>query len=154
VGGDNWTFSTRDGNTAYVLRQHGDTDIKRYVKVKGKASPFDGDWLYWSTRKGNHPEVTTRVATLLKKQKGKCAFCGNYFKDGDSLEVDHIIPKSRGGKNEYKNWQLLHRHCHDTKTASDGSSGNKSTCNSGKPKPQSMPESWFWVDDMLVTTCY
>jgi len=95
-----------------------------------------------------------RVATLLKKQKGKCTFCGNYFKDGDSLEVDHIIPKSRGGKNEYKNWQLLHRHCHDPKTASDGSSGNKSTCNSGKPKPPSIPETYFWIDDMLVTTCY
>ena len=154
VGGDNWTFSTRNGETSLILRKHSDTDIKRYVKVKGKASPFDGDWLYWSTRKGNHPEVSIRVATLLKKQKGKCTFCGNYFKDGDSLEVDHIIPKSKGGKDKYDNWQLLHRHCHDTKTASDGSSGNKSTCNSGKPKPPSMPESWFWIDDMLVTTCY
>ena len=154
VGGDNWTFATRDGETAYILRKHSDTDIKRYVKVKGKSSPFDGDWLYWSVRKGNHPEVSTRVATLLKKQKGKCTFCGNYFKDGDSIEVDHIIPKSRGGKNEYKNWQLLHRHCHDTKTASDGSSGTKSTCNSGKPKPPLIPESWFWIDDMLVTTRY
>ncbi|MCY7334877.1 MAG: group II intron reverse transcriptase/maturase [Chamaesiphon sp.] len=154
VGGDNWTFSTRNGETALLLRKHSDTDIKRYVKVKGKASPFDGDWLYWSIRKGNHPEVAIRVATLLKKQKGKCTFCGNYFKDGDSLEVDHIIPKSKGGKDKYDNWQLLHRHCHDTKTASDASSGNKSTCKSGKPKPPSMPESFFWIDDMLVTTCY
>ncbi|HEY9893468.1 MAG TPA: HNH endonuclease, partial [Candidatus Sericytochromatia bacterium] len=43
--------------------------------------------------------------------------------------------KSQGGKNEYKNIQLLHRHCHDEKTANDGSSGNKSGCNSAKPKP-------------------
>lgn len=143
VGGYKWTFSTRNGKTALILRKHSDTDIKRYVKVKGKASPFDGDWLYWSARKGNHPEVSTRVATLLKKQKGKCTFCGNYFKDGDSLEVDHIIPKSIGGKNEYKNWQLLHRHCHDTKTASDGSSGTKSNCNSVKPKPPVEAEHWF-----------
>jgi RNA-directed DNA polymerase len=152
VGGDNWTFTTRNGETALILRKHSDTKIKRFVKVQDKTSPYDGNWLYWSIRKGQHPEVSTKVATLLKKQRGKCAFCGHYFKDGDSIEIDHIIPKSNGGKNEYKNWQLLHRHCHDTKTASDGSSGNKSTCNSGKPKPPSIPESYSWEDDMLVTT--
>ncbi len=39
------------------------------------------------------------------------------------MEVDHIIPKSQGGRDSSDNWQLLHRHCHDTKTAKDGSSG-------------------------------
>ena len=37
------------------------------------------------------------------------------------MEIDHIIPKSKGGKKEYKNLQLLHRHCHDDKTTRDGS---------------------------------
>lgn len=152
LGKNTWSFATRNSDTALVLRKHGDTEIKRHVKVKGKASPYDGNWVYWSTRKGENPEVSTRVAILLKKQKGKCAHCGLYFKDGDSIEVDHIIPKSKGGKNEYKNWQLLHRHCHDTKTASDGSSGNKSNCNSVKPKPPVEPDHWVWIDDMLVTT--
>jgi RNA-directed DNA polymerase len=101
---------------------------------------------------GAHPEVSTKVANLLKRQKGKCSHCGNYFKDGDSIEVDHIIPKSKDGKNEYNNWQLLHRHCHDTKTVSDDSFGNKSNCNSVKPKPPVELERWFWQDDMLVTT--
>jgi RNA-directed DNA polymerase len=35
------------------------------------------------------------------------------------MEVDHIIPKEHGGKDAYYNWQLLHRHCHDKKTAED-----------------------------------
>jgi RNA-directed DNA polymerase len=35
----------------------------------------------------------------------------------DLPEVDHIVPTSLGGKDGYDNWQLLHRHCHDTKTA-------------------------------------
>ncbi len=60
----------------------------------------------------------------MQRQKGKCNHCGLYFKDGDVLEVDHIVPKSKGGKNEYKNFQLLHRHCHDIKTATDGSLEN------------------------------
>ena len=65
--------------------------------------------------------MPSQKASLLKKQKGKCNYCGLYFKDGDLLEKDHIIPKSRGGKNDSKNLQLLHRHCHDKKTSIDGS---------------------------------
>jgi len=32
-----------------------------------------------------------------------------------------VIPKSQGGKDTKENRQLLHRHCHDNKTARDGS---------------------------------
>lgn len=70
---------------------------------------------------GRHPEVTKRVATLLKKQKGKCTHCEMYFREEDVLEVDHITPKRLGGKDVYNNLQILHRHCHDEKTTVDGS---------------------------------
>ncbi|WP_366035322.1 group II intron reverse transcriptase/maturase [Microcoleus sp. PH2017_13_LAR_U_A] len=152
VEGNNWVFATGEGNNPYALIQHSSTEIKRYVKVKGKASPYDGDWLYWSSRMGVHPEIPARVSKLLKRQKGKCTHCDNYFKDGDSIEVDHIIPKSKGGRESYDNWQLLHRHCHDTKTANDGSLGNKSSCKSAKPKPPVEPSLWVWENDMLVMT--
>lgn len=65
------------------------------------------------------------MAYLLKSQKGKCRQCGLYFKDGDQLEVDHRIPVSLGGTDLYVNLQLLHRHCHDQKTATDGSLANR-----------------------------
>ena len=35
------------------------------------------------------------------------------------MEVDHIIPRSKGGLDRYDNLQLLHRHCHTKKTAKD-----------------------------------
>ncbi len=152
VEGNNWEFATREGNNPLRLIQHSSTKIERYVKVKGKASPYDGDWVYWSSRMGVHPEVPARVAKLLKLQKGKCAHCVNYFKDGDIIECDHLIPKSKDGKDEYKNWQLLHRHCHDKKTTLDGSLGNKSSCNSAKPKPPVELSNYVWKDDMLVMT--
>jgi len=120
IGGDNWVFATRQGGeNPMKLANHSATLIVRHVKVKGDASPYDGNLVYWSSRMGKHPEVTKRVATLLKSQEGKCAHCELFFKDGDIWEVDHIIPKSKGGRDEYKNLQLLHRHCHDTKTAND-----------------------------------
>ena len=152
VDNDNWVFATREGNNPPRLIKHSSTEIKRYVKVKGNASPYDGNGVYWSSRMGVHPEIPVRVAKLLKRQKGKCVHCETYFKDGDLTEVDHIIPKSKGGKDGYENWQLLHRHCHDKKTASDGSLGNKSSCNSAKPKPPVETDSWVWINDMLVMT--
>ena len=113
-----WTFATADGLT---LWKHADVEIKRHTLVKPDKSPYDGDWVYWSTRRGQDIEAPTRVAKLLKKQKGKCPYCGQYFTSSDLLEVDHIIPRSQGGKDEYKNLQLLHAHCHDLKSRYDGS---------------------------------
>lgn len=122
--GRSWIFaSSQQGSNLLRLHSHKQTPIVRHVKVRGEASPYNGDWIYWSTRMGKHPEVTNTVATLLKKHKGKCAHCGLFFKDGDLLEVDHILPKSRGGRDEYQNLQLLHRHCHDVKTALDDQAG-------------------------------
>ncbi len=136
IDGDNWVFATKEqGKNSLRLLDHTRIKIKRHIKVKGTASPFDGNLVYWSTRMGNSPELSKRVAALLKHQKGKCAHCSLFFRENDVIEVDHRIPKSQGGRDDYTNWQLLHRHCHDTKTAKDGSSGNKSGCNRAKPKP-------------------
>ena len=118
VGDKNWCFSTEDG---LELLTHNSTPIVRHTKVKGKASPFDGNWTYWSKRRGEYPETPKRVSTLIKKQKGICPHCGLYFTSTDIVEVDHIKPTSLGGKDTYDNLQLLHKHCHDIKTASDGS---------------------------------
>jgi RNA-directed DNA polymerase len=136
LGGDNWVFATRkEGENPLWLLNHADTPIVRHVKVKGESSPYDGNLVYWSTRMGNNPEMPNRVSKLLKKQKGKCTHCGLFFRENDVMEVDHRIPKSKGGRDSYENRNLLHRHCHDTKTVNDGSLGNKSGCNSTEPKP-------------------
>lgn len=110
-----WIFA------AGPLRLHkaSHTPIRRHIKVQKSRSPFDGDWLYWASRSGNHPEVSARLAMLLKRQQGKCAFCGLYFRNDDLLEQDHIWPRAYGGVDSLVNLQLLHRHCHDRKTALD-----------------------------------
>jgi RNA-directed DNA polymerase len=150
IGDDHWVFATReeDKNPLRLLK-HGQTKIIDHAKVKGESSPYNGNLVYWSTRMGNNPEMPKRVSKLLKQQKGKCAHCGLFFREEDVMEVDHKIPKSQGGKDSYNNWQLLHRHCHDTKTATDDSLGNKSGCNSTEPKPPVFAE-WYWEDDMLA----
>jgi RNA-directed DNA polymerase len=136
IDGDNWVFATREGGNPLRLLNHVSTPIVDHVKVKGEASPYDGNLIYWSKRRGESLELPTRVATLIKKQKGICPWCNLHFREEDVMEVDHNIPKSKGGKDTYYNLQLLHRHCHDTKTTLDGSPGTKSGCNSAEPKPK------------------
>jgi RNA-directed DNA polymerase len=130
--GKNWVFSTVTNANLVRLYLHSEVacSSNNYVKVKGDKSPYDGDLVYWSIRMGKHPEMPNREAFLLKRQKGKCTHCGLIFQEDDLIEVDHIIPKSLDGKDEWKNLQLLHRHCHDVKTASDGST--KSVVTNGK----------------------
>jgi RNA-directed DNA polymerase len=122
-------FTGKNGTTLY---KHAKTKIKIHVKVEGKRSPYDGDWVYWGRRLREYPGLSTRKGKLLKWQMGKCVYCGLYFKDGDLTEVDHIRPRWAGGKSAYSNWQLLHRHCHDKKTVEDLALWEKEPPNSGK----------------------
>ena len=68
---------------------------------------------------GASPQMPSRKAKLLKRQKSKCSQCELHFHEWDVIEVDHIIPRALGGKDEYLNLQLLHQHCHDEKTRYD-----------------------------------
>jgi len=51
---------------------------------------------------------------LYKEQKGKCNACGDDFKIWN-LEIDHILPKSKGGGDYYENYQLLCANCNRIK---------------------------------------
>jgi len=54
------------------------------------------------------------VNEKLGRQYGRvCSACGmsNY----ENLEIDHIVPKSRGGQDTYSNYQLLCGNCNRTK---------------------------------------
>ncbi|MEO1432849.1 MAG: HNH endonuclease signature motif containing protein [Cyanobacteria bacterium J06633_8] len=41
-----------------------------------------------------------------------CPTCRESLFNGEELHVHHIIPKSKGGKDTYKNLQLVHLMCH------------------------------------------
>jgi 5-methylcytosine-specific restriction enzyme A len=59
-------------------------------------------------------------AAILKRDKGLCQHC---IKQGRSVvanEVDHIVPKHRGGTDDHANLQSLCIECHTAKTAREG----------------------------------
>ncbi|GHO79123.1 group II intron reverse transcriptase/maturase [Ktedonobacter sp. SOSP1-85] len=112
--GASWVFRDQQ---EHVLTKHNARPIQRHTKVRGTASPYDGDFLYWSTRLKRHPMLSGTMGKLLQKQQGKCRWCGLLFKDEDQIEIDHITPKSEGGGEELSNKFALHRHCHDQRHA-------------------------------------
>jgi len=153
IGNNNWVFATREG-TANPLRLLNHSEFAcsstDYVKVKGDKSPYDGDTVYWSKRLGIHPQMPNRKAKLLKLQKGICPWCGLSFQEWDVLEVDHKIPRALSGKDEYKNLQLLHRHCHDEKTALDLIEIRKKDHSKFREKLSQFwnKTNWEWIHDI------
>ncbi len=63
---------------------------------------------------------------LLEKWGRKCAYCE---KENTPLEVEHIVPKSRGGSNRVSNLTLSCRDCNQKK-------GNRTAAEYGFPKIQ------------------
>jgi len=57
---------------------------------------------------------------VLARDKWKCLSCGRSSKeDGVLLEVDHIIPRSKGGSDDMSNLQTLCKKCNIGKSNRD-----------------------------------
>lgn len=120
----NWVFGGEKKTTAGgELKAHVPklawVSSKKFVKVQGTSSVYDGNAMYWSLRNPRYSLFSYRKTKLLRMQRGMCAMCKKAFVNGDVMEIDHIIPKSKGGPDKYLNLQLLHRHCHISKTQKD-----------------------------------
>ena len=51
---------------------------------------------------------------LFHDQRGKCIYCGNEY-PYDKLQIEHMIPKVRGGQDSIRNAQLACRRCNQSK---------------------------------------
>lgn len=120
---DNWVLAgkltTKRGTLKNFLPRLSWLQSTKHVKIKGDHSPYDGDYVYWANRMEKHSQYPISIRTLLKKQKLICNLCKIRFNTGDTFEIDHVIPKSQGGKDIYDNLQLVHKTCHIKKTKLD-----------------------------------
>jgi diadenosine tetraphosphate (Ap4A) HIT family hydrolase len=64
------------------------------------------------------PVSDTLAYRVLKEAKGRCALCGA-TKSERPLDIDHIKPRSKGGKTVYENLQVLCSKCNRTKKDKD-----------------------------------
>ena len=63
---------------------------------------------------GQLPNYRTHRHRLYGEQEGVCAGCDTHF-PFKVMEVDHILPQSRGGTDHFENLQLLCTHCNKSK---------------------------------------
>jgi RNA-directed DNA polymerase len=115
-----WTFSGvvtgRDGKEKTVrLRNAASTPIRRHVKIKAHANPFDPEWEAYfekriQTKMGK--DLTYKLLSLWQSQQGKCPACQQIINTEDGWHVHHVIWRSKGGGDQMNNLQLLHPACH------------------------------------------
>lgn len=66
----------------------------------------------------NQLQVLNRIKTLsrlVEKHGRKCFYCGTKFSSFKEVELEHIVPKSRGGENKIANYAIACLICNDAK---------------------------------------
>jgi RNA-directed DNA polymerase len=94
------------------------TPIKRHVKVKGEANPYDPAYeTYFEKREEDHMrEMFRRIATLRYlwyEQRGLCTVCNTKITRITGWRLHHRVPLVMGGSKSAENRVLLHPECHD-----------------------------------------
>ena len=94
-----------------------DVRIKRHVKVRGQANPYDPAWeLYFERRldvRMTHSLADRRhLLFLWQRQKGFCPHCRQKITPETGWHSHHVIWKVHGGSDAAENRVLLHPNCH------------------------------------------
>lgn len=117
-----WTFADQytdeKGKKAWVRLVYAtDTKIKRHIKIKADANPFDPAWeLYFEELRNDRMQDSLRyrrrVVFLYKEQKGRCALCHQPITRETGWHEHHIVHRVDGGSDRTSNLLLLHPTCH------------------------------------------
>ena len=99
------------------LSQAHETVIRRHIKIKGAANPYDPEWeLYFEARVQRQMVERTggngRWLQLWLEQKGECVVCGQELEYEGDWHIHHLQRRVDGGSNALSNLVLLHVNCH------------------------------------------
>ena len=94
------------------------TPIRRHVKVKGEANPYDPAFeTYFEEREGSYMRETFRGTRTLRyiwhEQRGLCTVCRLPITRTTGWRLHHCVPLVQGGSKSAENRLLLHPDCHD-----------------------------------------
>jgi len=119
-----WVFSAdvrvSDGSRHTVqLPLLADVPIRRHVKVRALANPFDPAWDgYFEERLGHRlastPQDRRALLTRLNEQHGHCPVCQKPITKRSGWRLHHLRGFSRGGRDRATNRVLVHPDCHPT----------------------------------------
>ena len=122
-GNRDWSFFGEtcedEGRPNKVWLYHAmSTPIKRHVKVKGEANPYDPTYeTYFAEREGAHMLETFRGTRTLRylwyEQRGLCTLCNTKITRITGWRLHYCVPRAMGGSTAASNRVLLHPECHD-----------------------------------------
>jgi RNA-directed DNA polymerase len=140
-GDGRWTFRgsvTGEGGGKHpvFLSRAFAVDIRRHVKIRGEANPYDPAWeLYFEER------LTAQMASTLTgrgkarylwlEQDGKCPVCGQPLTLEAGWQMHHLLWRAHGGDHGTDNLVLLHPNCH-RQVHSEGLVVNKAASREGR----------------------
>lgn len=115
--GHKWVFSGTVNEKLLHLYDAASVPIKRHIKVRAQANPFDPKWeVYFEQRLGVHMADNLRGRKLLlflwKEQRGICPVCHQKITKITGWHSHHLIWRSKGGPDTAENLVLLHPTCH------------------------------------------
>lgn len=118
VGGREWVFGgLKPDGVMHHLLLASQVSIKRHVKVKGDANPYDhSQEQYFEKRQLERLKENrlwfSKLRLIWERQKHRCPLCGQPFRDDDDWDLHHIVYRTRGGGDEAENLMMLHPNCH------------------------------------------
>jgi RNA-directed DNA polymerase len=92
--------------------------IKRHVKVRSEANPYDPAYeTYFEKRDEDHMLDTFRGTRTLRflwnEQRGLCPVCNTKITRITGWRLHHCVPRVMGGSRSVENRVLLHPECHN-----------------------------------------
>lgn len=92
-----------------ICSETGEQSVLDIASILGVSGPLLGDSFF--TRES----IYTDRMILYARDKYTCAYCGEEF-SGYKLTIDHVMPRSRGGKNVWQNCVTSCKPCNHRKS--------------------------------------
>lgn len=119
-----WVFAANTGETLsngqperHKLRKVSDVPIRRHIKIKADANPFDPCWeTYLEDRLINKVKNSLagrrKLLSLWIQQGGICPGCGEKLTEERGWHVHHIVPWVISKDDRQSNLMMVHPNCH------------------------------------------
>jgi RNA-directed DNA polymerase len=121
IGREDWVFGAQtardNGERKWVrLAKARNTQIRRHVKIKGEANPFDPAWEdYFERRLGlimkDNLRGKGRTIHLWRQQQGKCPLCDEPITKDTGWNHLRALPAAQSGLGTLASPALLHPNC-------------------------------------------
>lgn len=124
-GSRHWVFGVKTGRLfsngkaeLKSLRDIGDIKIRRHIKIKANANPFDPNWECYFEKRNTQKMLNTltgrnKLTRLWLNQNRHCPICEQMITSDSGWHVHHITRRIDGGKDVSSNLVMLHPNCHN-----------------------------------------